>query len=317
MTPTKVAKGLSVSFLLPMLARPRFCKISMSKMKKLKRPIFIIGAARSGTTLIGDILKRHKDIAYWVEPKYIWRYRNASSSTDIRKGKEATLAVQKYIHSKFSNYVKQCKKKRFMEKTPSNCFRIPFIYKIFPDGLFLHIIRDGRDVAFSAQKKWSSPPDKTALWRRVISLEMPLRDAPYYAKDVIRDVIGRQFLPKKAFIWGPHFPGIRDTQKQYSTLETCAIQWRQSVNAVQEGLRGIPEKQQMALKFEELLATPEPLLRQVLNFFDLEPEQNVFDYALNTIDRTATRRWEQKEACKLKLIKPHIHDLLFELGYKR
>jgi len=286
-------------------------------MKRIEKPIFIIGAARSGTTIVGDILKRHSNVAYWVEPKYIWRYRNASSSTDIRKEEEATLEVQKYIRSKFSHYVKQCKKKRFMEKTPSNCFRIPFIYKIFPDGLFLHIIRDGRDVAFSAQKKWSSPPDKTALWRRVASLEIPLIDAPYYAKDVIRDVLGRQFLPKKSFIWGPHFPGIHATQKQYNTIETCAIQWRESVLATLEGLREIPAKQQMTLKFEELLTTPEPLLRQVLKFIDLEPEEGVFDYALNTIDQTATRRWEQKEACKLKLIKPHIHDLLFELGYER
>ena len=286
-------------------------------MKRLKKPIFIIGAARSGTTLVGDILNKHKDIAYWVEPKYIWRYRNASSSTDIRKGKEATLAVQKYIHSKFSNYVKQCKKKRFMEKTPSNCFRIPFIYKIFPDGRFLHIIRDGRDVAFSAQKKWSSSPNPTALWRRVVSFEIPLRDAPCYAKDVIRDVIGRQFLPKKAFIWGPRFPGIYDIQKQYSTIETCAIQWYQSVLAAMEGLREIPAKQQMTFKFEELLSTPESLLRQVLKFTDLEPETNVFNYALTKIDQTATRRWEQKEACKVKLIEPYIHDLLFELGYER
>jgi hypothetical protein len=284
--------------------------------QELKRPIFIIGAARSGTTLIGDILKRHTDIAYWIEPKYIWRYRNATSSTDIRKEEEATLEVQKYIHSKFSNYVKQCKKKRFMEKTPSNCFRIPFIHKIFPDGLFLHIIRNGRDVAFSAQKKWSSPPDKTALWRRLVSLEIPLIDAPYYAKDVIRDVLYRQFLPKKSFIWGPRFPGIHATQKQYNTIETCAIQWRESVLATLEGLREIPAKQQMTLKFEELLTTPEPLLRQVLNFFDLEAEQTVLDYAQNTIDSSATGRWKQEQTSEYKKIEPHIQDLMFDLGYQ-
>lgn len=39
--------------------------------------------------------------------------------------------------------------KRLVVKNPGNSLRIPFIKKIFPDVKFVHIIRDGRDVASS------------------------------------------------------------------------------------------------------------------------------------------------------------------------
>lgn len=39
--------------------------------RNVKKPIILLGCARSGTTLLGSILEQHPDVAYWVEPRPI------------------------------------------------------------------------------------------------------------------------------------------------------------------------------------------------------------------------------------------------------
>ena len=41
--------------------------------RPFRRPVVILGAARSGTTLLGELLSRVPEVAYWVEPKSLWR----------------------------------------------------------------------------------------------------------------------------------------------------------------------------------------------------------------------------------------------------
>jgi hypothetical protein len=43
--------------------------------------------------------------------------------------------------------------RRFCEKTPGNCFIIPFLDRCFTGAKFIHIVRDGRDAALSLSKK--------------------------------------------------------------------------------------------------------------------------------------------------------------------
>ncbi len=56
--------------------------------------------------------------------------------------------------------------KYFADSTPVNMMQSDLIYKIFPNGKFINIIRDGRDVAFSVSKeKWGpNDPYKALDW---------------------------------------------------------------------------------------------------------------------------------------------------------
>ena len=48
--------------------------------------------------------------------------------------------------------------KRWIDSTPTNIPHMPRIVKEFPDARIIHIIRDGRDVALSLDKReWSRP----------------------------------------------------------------------------------------------------------------------------------------------------------------
>jgi hypothetical protein len=45
---------------------------------------------------------------------------------------------------------------RWGDKTPSYVLHLPTLSRIFPSAQFVHLVRDGRDAALSAQKKWGA-----------------------------------------------------------------------------------------------------------------------------------------------------------------
>ena len=143
------------------------------------KQIFLIGAPRSGTTFLGEVLSKHSKIAYWPEPKYIWKYRRPLAKDDARPAGDATDGIKKYISKKFIQFAEKNNKIIFLEKTPSNCFRIPFINEIFPESKFIHVIRDGMESTFSAYRLWHSKANSGALMRRLSSMEIPAVDLPF------------------------------------------------------------------------------------------------------------------------------------------
>lgn len=201
-----------------------------------------------------------------------------------------------------------------MEKTPSNCFRVAFVHAVLPDVRFLHIVRDGRDVARSAAKRWTETPvDPSAIWRRLTSFEMPIRDLPYYAVDKLRVVLGRKTAGGRTFVWGPKFRGIREVKTREGVEATCAIQWRESVRATREGLAAVPSHQQLTVRFEDLVNDPTPNLVRILDFLGLSRSDEVLDYASEVIESTAASRWKNEGPGTV--FEPHLQPLLSELGY--
>jgi hypothetical protein len=69
----------------------------------------------------------------------------------------------------FAYYASQRGKSRYGDKMPAYVQRIPALAAMFPEGRFVHIIRDGRDVALSAMAIAGQRHDPIALgidWRR-------------------------------------------------------------------------------------------------------------------------------------------------------
>ena len=63
-------------------------------------------------------------------------------------------------------------KLRYGDKTPMYCQHMPVIQNLLPEAHFIHIIRDGRDVALSLQKVWFAPgkdiPTLAAYWSGLV-----------------------------------------------------------------------------------------------------------------------------------------------------
>ena len=119
---------------------------------RLHRPVFVIGAPRSGTTFLGSCLGRLPEISYHFEPRLTKAAARCvyDGSWSPRRG----AAVFRLSYSALLLAALDGGH-RFAEKNPENSFLVPFLAAEFPGAQFIHIVRDGRDAAVShAEKPW-------------------------------------------------------------------------------------------------------------------------------------------------------------------
>lgn len=142
-------------------------------------PIFIVGCARSGTTLLQSLLASHPEIASFPESKFFVdlvrmpeeksrRYALGLVAPDLRSTFEAFLDEVEHPELKkqlphlpfIKSYVKSFRsildeltklqdKHIWLEKTPEHLHRLKFIEAYMPDSRVIHIVRSGVDVIAS------------------------------------------------------------------------------------------------------------------------------------------------------------------------
>ncbi len=145
-------------------------------------PFFIVGCARSGTTILRLMLNEHSrlhvpyeshfianllDSLPWNAPltrndlalahelilqsppwkRHFWNIPNEELRIAILALQEATLA--RLISEVFQISCRRSGKARWGDKTPAYTERIGDLHQIFPQAQFIHIIRDARDVSSS------------------------------------------------------------------------------------------------------------------------------------------------------------------------
>ena len=222
--------------------------------RTVKNPIFIVGAPRSGTGIFYRTMANHPDLA-WISnitkkfpsslflTRIIMLFRNDHRPTEANNvwqkfaGNEdeslgrndVTGAARKYFHRVVQNNLRIFNKPRFANKCPGNSVRVEFLQEIFPDAIFIHIIRDGRAAAYSIMRSrmehsgdyWSVKPSD---WQNL--LKLPLVDA-------------------------------------------CALQWKMTVECILHSAKSLPREQYMEVKYEDFVAQPAEIFQQVGEQCDL------------------------------------------------
>lgn len=136
-------------------------------------PIFIIGVPRSGTTLLRVLLDSHSRIAAAPETPWIVGGYGINSLREIAvyltedqlgpvknlAGEDENVVLQgirALIQTIFAPYLKKRGKDILVLKTPDDIRYIDFLLKLYPESKYIHIYRDGRDVACSTVDKKGS-----------------------------------------------------------------------------------------------------------------------------------------------------------------
>ncbi|MBW1835562.1 MAG: sulfotransferase [Deltaproteobacteria bacterium] len=141
----------------------------------VQEPIFIIGAARSGTTWVLDILTAHPEVT-GIHESWLFTQNNGlfalftsahwppkRSGLGRLLGREELIKYTRNLATQIMSHAIKPGHRYLVEKSPHHLFVIPFINEIFPEAKFIHVLRDGRDVSVSvraASKSWE--PD----WRK-------------------------------------------------------------------------------------------------------------------------------------------------------
>lgn len=148
---------------------------------------FIVCHPRSGSTLLRLMLDAHPDLAIPPEtmfhgvfalarspppapelPRAVlaammgsqrWNDMNVSADALLdaftRMGERFSIAEG--LRNFYRLYAARLGKTRYGDKTPGHIFWIPDIAALLPEAFFIHIIRDGRDVAASMRHMWFGP----------------------------------------------------------------------------------------------------------------------------------------------------------------
>ena len=158
-------------------------------MTKTNPVVFIVGCPRSGTTLLRRIVSAHPQIvitpeAHWipvwfeqrrgltpdgfVTPELISELLAHNKFTLFGLGREAVMSLvggdqpisyASFVTGIFDLYGEAQGKKAVGNKTPDSVRRMGTLHALWPEVRFVHLIRDGRDVALSLMS-WPSVRSK-------------------------------------------------------------------------------------------------------------------------------------------------------------
>jgi adenosyl cobinamide kinase/adenosyl cobinamide phosphate guanylyltransferase len=132
---------------------------------------FVVGCARSGTSVVGELLASHPDVSYAWESHRVWNYVVRPGKHDRLTAEAASPRAARRVRRGLQERAGQ-ERPLLVEKNPRNTLRIPFVKALFPDARIVHVVRDGRDVACSlvpgvGGNEWNHlrPPS----WRRLLA----------------------------------------------------------------------------------------------------------------------------------------------------
>ena len=224
-----------------------------------QRPIILLGAARSGTKLLRDLIATSVAVtAVPYDINYVWRVGNEGIPHDEFPVTEVTPSKSAFVRAQVDRLSEAPERGvRPIEKTVSNPLRLPYVAKVFPDADYVWLIRDGRDVAESAMRCWVEPPNSGALLRKL--REMPWRQTYKYAVGHGIRLAKQRFNPDSVLAsWGPRYAGIDDDVRDRTLAEVCALQWKRSVEAFARDSHVLPSL--VSVRYEDLAAKPGDVL---------------------------------------------------------
>ena len=302
----------------------------------IRKPIIILGAARSGTGLLVASIARHPDVAWLEEPNFVWKAYNADVGHDMIPPSRATERVKRYIRTRFDAMrIAQGDKARIVEKTPQSALRLPFVLEVFPDAKLVHVIRDGREVVASARRKYLGSTEKITRSHEGLAARggnlrnaravlhtmqqkwrdgLPPGDLLRYGPKIWNMSLGMMGI-KKSFAWGPEFPGMRRMMKTHPLVDVCALQWQLSVDSVLNTLASRPALDVYEVRFERLVQEPEKVTQEVFDFAELSRPAELRPLPPSRFDASIDLFQSELDASERRIVYDRIAETLARLGY--
>ncbi|MEF8982645.1 sulfotransferase family protein [Thiohalorhabdus sp.] len=231
----------------------------------------IIGAPRSGTNMLRDVLTQFPGVATWPcdEINYIWRHGNLRYPSDEFTPDMARPRVRRYIRRQFDWVARRYGAEFVVEKTCANSLRVPFVDAVVPEARYVFIRRDGLDAVGSAMKRWKAPLDIPYLARK--ARFVPLTDLPYYGGRYLWNRFYRLFSREERLaFWGPQLAGMEELLAEHPLDEVCALQWRRCVASAAAAFAAMPAEKWLEVAYEDFVTAPERELGRVLDFLGIE-----------------------------------------------
>ena len=252
----------------------------------MKSKVIIIGAPRSGTNMLRDMLCRITGVATWPcdEINYVWRHGNSKSLSDELAEEMVNPSTIKYVLRQFEWVHKKFSANVVVEKTCANSLRIPFVNAIIPDAKYIYIVRDGLDVVGSAKLRWVANFD---FWYSLKKIRfVPIADLPLYVVRYVKNRTYRMFSNNDRLAsWGPTYDNMEELTKNCNLNVICALQWVKCVQASDHAFADLRLNSRHYVKYESFVKNPEEELTKILKFIELKVSAKIIKNLVEDVSK--------------------------------
>ena len=253
---------------------------------RLVRPLIIVSAPRSGSTLLFETLAHAPNLftvggESHAQLESIAAVRPALQgyrSNRLEAG-DATPAVVAELHARFWQALRDRDGRRpdagmsprLLEKTPKNALRVPFLDAAFADAQYVYLYRDPEENVSSIIEGWESGD----------------------------------------FVMYPHLPGWRGRPWSFLLVPgwrdligadvpaIAAAQWQRTQMALLDDLEALPRARVHPLTYREFVAAPAKCIRDICQFAGLQwdrPLPPALPLSRHTVTAPHPEKWRQREA---------------------
>lgn len=280
--------------------------------------VVIIGAPRSGTNMLRDMLIKLQGVGTWPcdEINYIWRHGNVRHPSDELISAMVTPKIQSYIDGQFLKCAQSQNINTVVEKTCANSLRVGFVDKVLPESKYIFIVRDGLDVIGSALQRWKADLDIPYILRK--ARFVPPFDLPYYATRYLLHHLHRfSSNEKRVALWGPVMSNMDDLLRQYTLTEVCALQWKACVDKAEDELSLIHSDRVIRVKYENFVRDPVSEFEKLASFLDKKVPIEVNNFLRMNVSSNSIGKG-RKELGKQRVasLRPLIMNTMDRYGYE-
>lgn len=278
-----------------------------------ENPVFIVAAPRSGSTMLFEALQQNRKLwtlgdeshAEFESIEELHPAFGGYASNSL----SAEHATPEVVAKLFSTFIRRARNAqgiffsqlppearpqniRFLEKTPKNALRIPFLKEMFPSALFIFLHREPRQNIAAIMSAWKS--------------------GNFITYPNLPDWPGQP--------WSLLLPqGWR--QLQHEPLEAIAAhQWSETNRTILRDLAAIADADWCSISYESLLASRDSQLRRLCDFIGVpfgprmqRIARESFPWSKYTLSRPDPQKWRVHESAIEPLI-PALAETIDGLG---
>lgn len=237
--------------------------------------VIIVGAPRSGTNMLRDLLTSAPGFGTWDcdEVNLLWKHGNLDVPHDEIPSQRATPGLAAYLHRSFDRVARRTRSEVVVEKTCAVSLRVPFTRALFPEARYVFIRRDGIDATASTMQRWNAPFELGYTLRK--ARYVPPGDFPRHVATLVRkrvlqrlrgEVHGEARDMRVSTWWGPRPHDFRTLQREHPLEELAFIQWQRCVEQAADGLAGLPDGQLLEVVYEDFVADPKSGAARLFEF---------------------------------------------------
>ena len=269
-----------------------------------KRPVFVIGVPRSGTTSLFRFLSGSSQLGSLNREGHdIWRRyhhpRRHGWQSDAVGAGQVGFGERRFVSAYFYAHIGL---QRFVEKTPENALRILYLLDLFPDAYFIIIKRNPCDVINSLINGWREPAGRFRSYYLPEDLSIP----------------GYPHRRRWCFV-------LINGWREYVSAPVPRIayaQWAACAKEIARARALVESSRWFELYLEAVMDRPAEILSDIYEFLELKREvdweervREMMKSPANILTAPGRDKWREQNREEIEELLPDIAQVALEAGY--